>query len=139
MPLNLGLLCSNQGFELAAVIDAVAAGRLPALIRLVIADRHSEALNLARSAGHMGVFIPRAPFHANRDGYERRLVELLTQAEVGVVVLAGYEREPGPVLAGAFRIIGQNLGPEELVDRLREEARANSLTLVDAPLPGGEP
>jgi len=120
-PLKLGLLCSGEGLELAAVIEAVRSGRLPeeaAEVGIVIADRDSAALTLARSAGFYGVFIPRAPYHANRDGFERRLVEVLTQAEVELVVLAGYEREPGPVLAGAFSLLGRGLGPEELVNRL---------------------
>lgn len=118
MPLNLGLLCSNEGLELAAVIEAARTGRLPAKVQIVIADRHSTALALARAAGFYGVFVPRAPYHANRDGFERRLVEVLTQAEVQSVVLAGYEREPGPVLAEAFPLWGRGLGPEELVNHL---------------------
>ncbi|MDR2725806.1 MAG: hypothetical protein LBC90_07100 [Candidatus Adiutrix sp.] len=141
--MNLGLLCSNECPELAAVIEAVAAGRLPADIRIVISDRQSAALSQARSAGFYGVFIPRAPFHDNRDGFERRLVEVLDQAEVRLVVLAGYERETGPVLAGAFpgRIFGQGLGPEELVGRLAENIRAGLLTLVEGPeqASGGRP
>ena len=143
--MNLGLLCSNEGLELAAVLDAVSAGRLPASIRIVIADRHSAALTLARSAGIYGVFIPRAPYHANRDGFERRLVEVLTQAEVQLVVLAGYEREPGPVLAEAFpgRLFGLGLGPEELAGRLAEKVQANLFNLADPPGraldPGGRP
>jgi phosphoribosylglycinamide formyltransferase-1 len=124
--MNLGLLCSNEGLELAAVIEAVAASRLPVEIRIVIADRHSAALNLARSAGFYGVFVPRSPYHANRDGFERRLVEILAQAEVQWVVLAGYEREPGPVLAEAFRLLGLGLGPEELVSQLTEKAGRDS-------------
>ena len=126
--MNLGLLCSNEGVELAAVIEAVAAGRLAVEIRIVIADRHSEALNLARTAGFYGVFVPRSPYHANRDGYERRLVEVLTQAEVQWLVLAGYERKPGPVLAEAFpgRLLGLGLGPEELVSQLMEKAGRDS-------------
>jgi phosphoribosylglycinamide formyltransferase-1 len=133
--MNLGLLCSNESLELAAVIDAAAAGLLPADIRIVIADRHSAALTLARSAGFYGVFIPRAPFHENRDAFERRLSEVLAQAEVQLVVLTGYEREIGPVLAEAFpdRLFGQGLGPEELVARLTEKIRAGLFSLVDNP------
>jgi folate-dependent phosphoribosylglycinamide formyltransferase PurN len=136
---NLGLLCSNEGLELSAVVDAAAEGRLPADIRIVIADRHSAALTLARSAGFYGVFIPRAPYHANRDGFERRLVEVLNQAEARLIVLAGYEREPGPVLAGAFpgRIFGRGLGPEELVGLLTE--KIGLFSLVDSPDPGPDP
>jgi phosphoribosylglycinamide formyltransferase-1 len=137
--MNVGLLCSNQGLELAAVISALTSGRLSASVRIVIADRHQSVLNLARSAGLYGVFIPRAPFHANRDGFERRLVELLTQAEVRLVVLAGYERELGPVLNEAFpgRLFGHGLGPEELVSGLAE--RVGRFTLVSAPKRASEP
>ena len=143
--MNLGLLCSNEGLEIAAVVEAAAAGRLPAEIRIVIADRYSSALAPARSAGFYGVFIPRSPYHANRNGYERRLVEVLNQAEVQLVVLAGYERDPGPVLAEAFpdRLFGLGLGPEELVVRLAEKIRAGLFNLVDGPgrdrEPGGRP
>ena|GEM_PF-1690981 len=133
MPLNLGLLCSNAGLEMAAVVRAVAAGGIPAAVGIAISDCQSSALIAPRSAGFQGILIPRAPFHANRDGYERRLVQILTQAEVRLVVLAGYEREPGPVLTAAFPIFGQGLGPEELVARLTEKVRANLLTLVGAP------
>jgi folate-dependent phosphoribosylglycinamide formyltransferase PurN len=131
--MNLGLLCSNEGRELAAVIEAVAIGRLSASIQIVIADRHSAALSLARSSGFYGVFIPRSPYHANRDGFERRLIEVLTQAEVQLLVLAGYEREPGPVLTQAFpgRLLGLGLSPEELVICLAE--KFSPLTLVDSP------
>ena len=129
--MNLGLLCSNKGLELAAVIEAVSAGRFSASIQIVVADRHSEALSLARSAGFYGVFIPRSPYHANRDGFERRLIEVLTQAEVQLLVLAGYEREPGAVLTQAFpgRLLGLGLGPEELIACLDEK--------IGSPAPGG--
>jgi phosphoribosylglycinamide formyltransferase-1 len=139
MPLNLGLLCSNEGLELASVMEAARTGRLSASIRIVIADRHSAALALARSAGFHGVFVPRAPYHANRDGFERRLVEVLNQAEVQLVVLAGYERETGPVLAEAFpgRLFGQGLGPEELVGRLAGET--GLFTLVGRPALNPDP
>ena len=113
MSVNLGVLCSDEALELAAVIEAAAAAQTRASIRLVIADRDSAALTLARTVGLYGVFIPRSAYHANRDGFERRLVEMLAQAEVQLVVLAGYRRETGPVLAGAFpgRLFGWGLKP----------------------------
>ena len=131
--MNLGLLCSNKGRELEAVIEAMTMGRISGSIQIVIADRHSEALSLARLNGFYGVFIPRSPYHANRDGFERRLIEVLTQAEVQLLVLAGYEREPGPVLTQAFpgRLLGLGLESEELVGRLAEEI--GPLPLIDRP------
>ena len=106
-----------DGLEVAALIAAVEAGRLSARIKIVIADRDSPALNLARAAGLYGVFLPRSAFHANQDGFERRLVELLTEAGAGALVLAGFTRPVGPVLEQSFPglIYGQGQTADELV------------------------
>lgn len=132
MTTAIGVLCSGEGLEMAALIEAVETGRLPAEIRLVITDRDSPALSMARAVGLNAAFIPRSAFHANRDGFERRLVDLLTQAGAEVLVLAGFIREVGPVLAEAFpdKIFGQNLGPDELVDELERKFRSSLFSLV---------
>ena len=125
MPIRIGVLCSNESLELAALIQAVADGRVSAEIGVVIADRDSDPLLLAREVGLYGVFIPRSAFHANRDGYERRLVELLCQAEVEAVVLADFDREIGPILREAFpdRIWGPFPKTEQLAGDLEKKLR----------------
>ena len=130
--MKLGILCTSEGLELAALIAAAESGRLAGEIKIVIADRDSEALALAREAGLYGVFVPRAPFHANRDGFERRLAEVFFQAGAEAVVLAGYQRELGDVLLTEFsgRVYGQGLGPEELTADLEKRLRADRLSLV---------
>ena len=132
---NIGVICSVEGFDLAPLIEAVEGGRLPAEIKVVVADRDSAILMQARSAGLYGVFIPRSAFHANRDGYERRLVEIMREAEVEAVVLAGFDRELGQVLAEAFpnRIYGRGLAPEELVNELGKRLRAGLFTIAGRP------
>lgn len=134
MSLAVGVLCSEQSLELAALLTEMESGRLNVNIKAVVADRDSAALTLARNVGLYGVFVPRAAFHANRDGFERRLVELFQQAEAEVVVLAGYEREVGHVLKESFlgRVYGLGLDPEELVDDLeaRIRMRGTALSLV---------
>ena len=132
MVMSAGVICSGDGLELAAVIEAIDSGRLPLEIKIVITDRDSPALSLARTAGLYGAFIPRAAFHANRDGFERRLVEMMTQAGVEAVILAGFEREVGPVLSEAFpdRLLGQGLGPEELTAFLEKKLRGGLFRLA---------
>jgi phosphoribosylglycinamide formyltransferase-1 len=128
----IGILCSGEGLELAALIQARDEGRLPADIRLVICDSHNEQLlNLARSAGLYAAFVPRGASHANVDGYERRLVEMMRQAEVEVLVLAGYVREMGSALAEAYpgRIVGRGFGPFELAVEVEKVLRKNLFTL----------
>jgi len=132
VPTNIGVLCSGEGREMAALMEAAAAGRLPAEIKIVITDRDGPALNMARTAGLQAAFIPRSAFHANRDGFERRLVDLLSQAGAEVLVLAGFIREVGPVLAEAFpgRIFGQDLEPDELVADLEQKLRSSLFSLI---------
>lgn len=127
MNINLGVISSQEGFDLSGLIAASESGRLPAEIKIVVADRDSSTLKQARQAGLYGVFIPRSAFHANRDGYERRLVEILRETEVNAVVLAGFDREPGRVLTEAFpgRIYGQGLEPEELAGELEKSLRSS--------------
>lgn len=132
MTTQIGILCSGEGLEMAALIEAVESGRLPAEIKIVITDRDSPALNMARTVGLQAAFIPRSAFHANRDGFERRLVEMLNQVGAEAVVLAGFIREVGPVLAEAFpdKIYGQDLGPDELVADLDRRLRSGLFSLV---------
>ncbi len=132
MPIRLGVLCSDESPELAALIRAVAGGRVSAEIGLVIADRDRDPLFLAREAGLYGVFIPRSAFHANRDGYERRLVEMMRQAGVEAVVLAGFGREIGPVLRDAFpdRIWGPFSKADQLAADLEKKLRGALFQVV---------
>ncbi len=140
MKLKAGVLCSGDGLELAALIEAVESDRLPVDIRVVVTDRDSPALTLARYAGLQAVFLPRTAFHANRDGYERRLVQILTEAGADAVIMAGYDRELGTILAQAFhgRVIGRDLGPEEVVAGLEKAIRSLNISLVAQPAAGGE-
>lgn len=135
MPKKIGILCSQEGLELAVLIAAVDNHKIPADIKIVIADRDSEALKLAREIGLPGVFIPRSAFHANRSGFERRLVEVLHEAEVEIVVLAGYDRELGPVFIEAYgdNCFGWKLSPEELVPGLEKRLREELFTLTASP------
>ena len=133
MPINIGVLCSGEGLELAAIIGAARDGRLPAGIKIVITDRDSSALALAREAGLYGSFVPRTAFNANRDGYERRLIEVLKEAGAEALVLANFLRETGPVLEEAFtgRIINlDGLAPGEIPEFLALKVRGCSLSLV---------
>ena len=126
MGMGIGILCSGQGLELAAVIEAVQGGRLAAEIRLVLCDtQNSEVLNLARSVGIYATFVPRGAYHANLEGYERRLIDMLRETGAELVVMAGFARELGGTLEAAYpgRVIGRGLEPSELVRELEKILR----------------
>ena len=132
MSINIGIISSEENYNLLPLIEAAESGRLPAEIKVVVADRDSSTLLQARSAGLYGAFIPRSAFHANRDGYERRLLEIMREVDVEAVVLAGFDRELGSVLAEAFpgRVYGRGLGPEELVSELEKRLRGDLFKVI---------
>lgn len=106
--IKLGVLISGSGSNLQAIIDAIAQGRLDASIELVISSRaDAYGLERAKSAGiDTAVVSPKT--HENPNA---RIAELLLQAEVDYVVMAGYMRLLGSEVLDVFpnRVI--NLHP----------------------------
>jgi phosphoribosylglycinamide formyltransferase-1 len=85
------------------------------------------AINIGREWGLYAVVVPRTAYHANRDGYEKRLLEVMAPHEIEIVVLAGYMRIVGPILLNAFpnRII--NVHPALLPSFPGENAWAKEI------------
>ncbi len=105
MPLDrrLAVLISGRGSNLQAIIDAIADRRLDATIAIVISNRADAAgLLRAREAGIEALDLsPRA--YADRDAYDRAIVNLLRARDVSLVCLAGFMRLVGPPLLEAYR------------------------------------
>jgi len=99
---RLGILISGRGSNLQAIIDAVADGRVPAVIAVVISNRAEAAgLQRAHDAGIETLFLnPRD--HADRDAYDAAIAAALRQRSVDLVCLAGFMRLVGPRLLDAF-------------------------------------
>ena len=99
---RLGILISGRGSNLQSIIDAVASGRLDAVIAVVISNRPEAAgLARARAAGIETVYLnPRE--HSGRDAYDAALAGTLKARGVGLVCLAGFMRLIGPPLLDAF-------------------------------------
>jgi phosphoribosylglycinamide formyltransferase-1 len=99
---RLGILISGRGSNLQAIIDAVAGGRLPATIAVVISNRADAAgLQRARDVGIETLYLnPRE--HADRDVYDAAIAAALEARRVDLVCLAGFMRLVGPRLLDAF-------------------------------------
>jgi phosphoribosylglycinamide formyltransferase-1 len=93
---------SGRGSNLQSIIDAIASRRLDATIAVVVSNRaEAPALQRARDAGIEAMHLsPRG--YADRDGYDRALVEVLEARGVDVVCLAGFMRLVGRPLLAAF-------------------------------------
>ena len=91
---RLALLGSGKGSNAAAIADACAAGTIPAQVALVLSDvPEAGILDRARERGLEARYIPPGKFRAKLDETaEMAFVQALRQAEVDLVVLAGFMR-----------------------------------------------
>ena len=108
---RIGVLVSGRGSNLQALIDAVAEGRLPVKIVVVLSSRPGvAALNKAERAGIEAVAI--TPAEApSREAYDYLLVAELKRRGVDLVCLAGFMRVLGPAFCNAFPNAVLNIHP----------------------------
>lgn len=99
---RLAILISGRGSNLQSIVDAVGSSQLSAEIAVVISSRRDAAgLMRAKEAGIEAMWVnPRD--YADRDAYDRALVDILRDREVGLVCLAGFMRLVGDPLLRAF-------------------------------------
>lgn len=94
--MKLAILASHGGSIMQAVIDACAAGTVPAEVVLVISNNsHSHALSRAREHGiataHLSAFT-----HPDPAGLDGAILDALASAAAEWVLLAGYMKKLGP-------------------------------------------
>src|SRR5580658_1830131 len=107
-PFRLGILGSGKGSNAAAIAEACAAGTIPARVALILSDvENAGILDRARERGLPARFIPPGKFRTKLDETaEAAFLQALRQAEVDLVVLAGFMR----ILKGEFlRVFAQKV------------------------------
>ncbi len=88
--LKLGVLVSGRGTNLQSILDAIDHGRIPAEVAVIVSNKqNAPALERGKKQGIESRFL-NPKDHATREDYDRALVALLKQHEVGLVCLAGY-------------------------------------------------
>lgn len=99
-PFRLGVLGSGKGSNFVAITDAVAAGKIPAEVAIVLSDVETAGiLQHARDRKIAAKFIAPGKFRTKLDEEsERVFVKALQDAKVDLIVLAGFMR----VLKGDF-------------------------------------
>lgn len=89
---RVGVLISGRGTNLQALIDAEARGELGGKIAIVISNKSgAQGLQRANKAGIPTHVVTKKDF-PSRENHERYLIEILSEANVDLVVLAGYMR-----------------------------------------------
>ena len=97
---RLGILGSGQGSNFVAIADAIAAGKIPATVAIVLSDvENAGILGHARERNLPAHYIAPGKFRTKlEEDAERAFVNQLQSANVDLVVLAGFMR----VLKGDF-------------------------------------
>jgi phosphoribosylglycinamide formyltransferase 1 len=115
-PLGLGILGSGKGSNCRAILEGIRAGKLPARARVVISDvLDSPILDIAREFNVPNAYLPPGQFRTRLEpSAEQELVRMLREADVDLVVLAGFMRVLKSPMLEAFprRII--NIHPSLL-------------------------
>ena len=125
--MNLGVLISGRGSNLAAILAAISAGALPARVALVISNKPgAPGLAHAEQAGVPTRVIPHGDY-PDRVSFDAALVAALRGASVDVVVLAGFMRLLTPVLLDAFPDRVVNIHPALLPAFPGVDAQAQAL------------
>lgn len=109
--LPIGVLISGSGTNLQAIINAIAAGELPAEIRVVVSNR-AEAYGLSRAEQHgLPTAILSHTGFPSRAAFDTALLEVLRDRGVDLVVLAGFMRLLSPVFIRTFPQRIMNIHP----------------------------
>lgn len=100
--LQLGILASGSGSNAQAMLDAVAAGRLDARIKLVLTNcPNAGVLQRAKDANIPALCVDHTAF-ATREAFDAALAGTLHEYGVDTVALAGFMRMLTPGFLDAF-------------------------------------
>src|SRR5271170_1624267 len=102
MTKRIGVLLSGRGSNFEALADSIAAGRIPnAEIAIVVSNREgAPGIDRAKARDIATKVIPSKGLE--RETYDRQVVEVLKEAKVDLVCLAGYMRLLSPYFVAAF-------------------------------------
>ncbi|PUU87918.1 MULTISPECIES: phosphoribosylglycinamide formyltransferase [Halanaerobium] len=112
--LKLAVFASGRGSNFQSIIDSIKSGAIPAEVKLLISDNQDAgALKRAERENVEHLFIDPTHFETKAD-YEKELIGLLKNAEVELVVLAGYMRILSPLFVQKFKNQIINIHPSLL-------------------------
>lgn len=108
---RIAVLASGRGSNFQAVIDAIAAGEIPAIcIGLVTDNPRAYAIKRAEDAGIPAVVVEYARFPSNA-AYEEALLAAMRGCRADLFVLAGYMRILGSGIVHEFSGRMMNIHP----------------------------
>ncbi|MEQ8288740.1 MAG: phosphoribosylglycinamide formyltransferase [Gammaproteobacteria bacterium] len=113
---NLGILVSGRGSNMRAIIDACESGRVAAEVVLVISNNaDSLALQTAQEK-HIATVHLSSRTHPDARELDKAMLRALQDAEVELVVLAGFMKKIGPLTLKNYKGRIINIHPSLLPD-----------------------
>jgi phosphoribosylglycinamide formyltransferase-1 len=112
-PLQVAVLISGRGSNMAAIARACQAGRINAQVTVVISDRPDVA-GLTVAARDFGIEALTVPSQGAREAFEDALGEALEARHPDLVVLAGFMRILSPRFAARYAGRMLNIHPSIL-------------------------
>lgn len=114
MTVKIAVLVSGRGSNLQAVMDSIDKGYIKnATINVVISNKtNAYALERARNHGIDAVFLD--PSEYDRDEYDKAILNVLSQYDTDLLLLAGYFRILGNEIIKAYRNRIMNIHPSLL-------------------------
>ena len=127
---NLGILGSGQGSNCRAILQSIRDGKLEAKARVVVSDvLEAPILDIARDFGVANAYLPPGRFRTRLEpNVETQLVEMLRNAGVELVALAGFMRVLKEPMLAAFARRIVNIHPSLLPKFPGLEAWKQALT-----------
>lgn len=108
---SIGILISGSGSNLQAIIDAIEAGKVNAMIRVVLSNRE-DSYGLVRARNHrLPTEVLDHRKFSSREAYDQAVVDILRARDVELVVLAGFMRLLSPVFVKAYSNRIMNIHP----------------------------
>ncbi|MFN4133648.1 MAG: phosphoribosylglycinamide formyltransferase [Candidatus Hadarchaeales archaeon] len=109
--LKLGVLASGRGSNLQAILDASLAGRIDAVVKIVVSDNPTAyALKRAKQHGIDTAFID-PKLYPSREEFDKAIIQVLKKYDVDLVCLAGFMRLLTPVFVNEYRNRIMNIHP----------------------------
>ncbi|MDW5551711.1 phosphoribosylglycinamide formyltransferase [Methanosarcina sp.] len=114
MTVKIAVLVSGRGSNLQAIMDSIEKGYIKnATVNVVISNKaNAYALERARNHGIDAVFLD--PDEYDRDEYDRAILNVLSQYNIDLLLLAGYFRLLGSEIIIAYRNRIMNIHPSLL-------------------------
>jgi phosphoribosylglycinamide formyltransferase-1 len=101
---NIGILGSGKGSNCRAILQSIRDGKLAAKAKVVVSDvLEAPILDIARDFGAPNAYLPPGHFRTRLEPkVEAQLVKMLRNADVELVVLAGFMRVLKEQMLAAF-------------------------------------